>query len=72
MTCDEESNYWGGLRKPKPLTLSEMIQKRRDEGREYIAGELRECLVQREMARHKITEEQALAEILAFRCLEKT
>ena len=67
MTTSKENAHWrSGLRKPKTLTLSEVIQNRRDEGRPYIAGELRALMVQREMARHNFTEEQALAEILAF------
>jgi len=65
---NRKSNFhWrSGLRKARTPSLSEMIQDRRDEGRPYIAGELRSILVQREMARHNFTEEQALAEILAF------
>lgn len=67
MANSKANNHWrSGLRKPKTPTLSEMIQNRRDESRPYIAGELRAVLVQREMARHNFTEEQALAEILAF------
>ena len=61
------SNHWrSGRRKPKTPTLSEMINNRREAGSPYIAGELRAALVEREMERHKFTEEQALAEILAF------
>ena len=52
--------------KVKTQTVSEIIQSRRNEGRPYVPGELREAIVQREMARHNITREQALAEILAF------
>jgi hypothetical protein len=67
MANNERSCSWrSGLRKPKVPTLSEMIQNRREEGRPYVAGELRADLVRREMARHDLTEEQALAEILAF------
>ena len=53
-------------RRPKELTISEMIHNNREAGSPYIPGNLRACLVQREMARHGFTEEQALAEILAF------
>jgi hypothetical protein len=67
MISSDESHHWrGGSRKPKAPTLSDIIQSRRNEGRPYIAGELRLLLVQREMTRHNFTEEQALAEILAF------
>ena len=50
----------------KAETVSEMIQSRRNEGRPYVPGKLREAIVQREMARHNFTKEQALAKILAF------
>jgi hypothetical protein len=60
------SSWRSGLRKPMLPTLSDMIQSRRAEGRPYVAGELRADLIRREMARHNFTEEQALAEILAF------
>lgn len=60
------SRWRSGLRNPKLPTLSDMIQNRRAEGRPYVAGELRADLIRREMARHNFTEEQALAEILAF------
>ena len=53
-------------RRPKELTISEIIHNNREAGSPYIPGNLRACLVQREMARHGFTEEQALAEILAF------
>ncbi len=53
-------------RTPKEPTLSELIQNRRSEVRPYIAGELRALLIQRKMARHNFTKEQALSEILAF------
>ena len=72
MTNGRRSDDCGGFRKRKVPTLSEMIQNRRDEGRPYTAGELRACLVQREMARHQFTEEQALAEILAFSTVGST
>jgi len=68
MANRKKYSYWhSGLKAAKTPTLSEMIQDRRDEGRPFIAGEMRALLVQREMARHNFTEEQALAEILAFR-----
>ena len=53
-------------RKAKAATVSEMIQSRRNEGRPYVPGELREAILQREMARHNFTKKQALAVILAF------
>jgi hypothetical protein len=63
----ERSGRWrSGLQNPKIPTLSDMIQNRRAEGRPYVAGELRSDLVRREMAKHDLTEEQALAKILAF------
>lgn len=61
-----EQQYGPAARKPKELTLSEMIYNNREAGVQYIPGDLRTCLVQREMARHGFTEKQALAEILAF------
>lgn len=51
--------------KPKDLTISEMIHKK-EAGSPYHSGDLRDYLVQRAMARHGFTREQALAEILAF------
>ena len=67
MTNPNKSSTWYGREfKAKTPTLSDMIQNRREEGRPYIPGELRECLVQRERARHNFTEQQALAGILAF------
>lgn len=60
------SSWCSGKRKPKSPTLSEMINNRREACSPYIAGELRVALVQRKMTRHGFTEEQALAEILAF------
>jgi hypothetical protein len=53
-------------RRPKDLTISEMIHNNREAGSPYMTGDLRACLVERQMARHGLTEEQALAEILAF------
>jgi hypothetical protein len=47
------------------MTVSEMIHNRED-GIPYNPGDLRDYLIQRVMARHGFTEEQALAEILAF------
>ena len=67
MTSRNKGSTWYGRDwKAKTPTLSDMIQNRREEGRPYIPGELRECLVQREMARHNFTKQQALAGILAF------
>ena len=51
--------------KPKTMTVSEMIHNQ-EAGTPYNPGDLRDYLVQRVMARHGFTEEQALAEILAF------
>lgn len=51
--------------KPKDLTVSEMIHKK-EVNTPYHPGDLRDYLVQRTMTRHGLTEEQALAEILAF------
>ena len=53
-------------RLPKELTISEIIHDNREAGTPYVPGDLRARLVKREMARHGFTEEQALAEILAF------
>ncbi len=67
MTSGNNSSTWycrGS--KAKSLTISDMIQNRRDEGRPYVPGELREGLVQRDMARHNFTKEQALAGLIAF------
>jgi len=61
-----ESQCGIAARRPKELTISEMIHNNREAGSPYIPGDLRACLVEREMARHGFTEEQALAEILAF------
>jgi hypothetical protein len=56
--------FRGGTSPPKPkeLTVSEMIHKNPKPG----PGDLRAYLVQRTMARHGFTEEQALAVILAL------
>ena len=53
--------------KPKELNISEIIQKSRADGA-CISGRvnLRKLLVERTMARHGFTEEQALAVILPF------
>ena len=59
-----ESAWRSGPHKPKERNLSEMIQSSRAEGSGQV--DLRKLLVQRTMARHDFTEEQALAVILAF------
>jgi len=53
--------------KPKEQNMSEIIQKGRADG-SFSSGRvnLRDLLVQRTMARHGFTKEQALAFILAF------
>jgi hypothetical protein len=55
-------------KKPKELSISEIMQQRRGEG-SCSPGRvnLRDVLVRRTMARHGFTEAQALALILAFR-----
>jgi hypothetical protein len=52
--------------KPKELTVSDMIHKNGATSPKPGPGELRAYLVQRTMARHEFSEEQALAVILAF------
>jgi hypothetical protein len=52
--------------KLKELTVSEMIHKNLTASPKPGPGDLRAYLVQRTMSRHRITEEQALAVILAF------
>ena len=54
------------LRKPKELTVCDMIQQNAAAGPKPGPGDLRAYLVQRTMAKHGFTEEQALAVILAF------
>lgn len=53
--------------KPKEQSISEVMQKSR-EADPYSSStvDLRELLIQRTMARHEFTKEQALALILAF------
>ena len=66
MTEKEMEYRWGATAsKPKELTVSEMIHKK-EANTPYHPGDLRDYLVQRTMTRHDFTEEQALAEILAF------
>ena len=65
-STDTSSPWYRRELKAKPPTISDMIQSRRKEGRPYVPGELRQGLVQREMARHNFSEKQALAGILAF------
>ena len=66
---DEKSEYRynSTAQKQKEESISEIIQKTRADG-SSSAGQvnLRDLLVQRTMARHGFTEEQALALILAF------
>ena len=53
--------------KPKEQSISEVMQKSREgDSCGSAAVDLRELLVQRTMARHEFTKEQALALILAF------
>ena len=54
------------LRKPKELTVCDMIHQNGAAGPKPGPGDLRAYLVQRTMAKHGFTEEQALAVILAF------
>ena len=60
-----EYRWTTGASKPKTLTVSEMIHNQKA-GISNKPGDLRAYLVQRVMARHGFTEEQALAVILAF------
>jgi hypothetical protein len=65
MTDRKTESQWGiAPPKPKDLTVSDMIHKNRAASPE--PGDLRAYMVQRTMARHGFTEEQALALILAF------
>jgi len=57
-------NY-GDSRKGTP-TISDFIQRRRKEGRPYVPGELSECILQCEMAKHNFTKKQSLAGLFAF------
>lgn len=59
--------YNATAQKPKELNISEIIQQSRADG-SCISGRvnLRKLLVERTMARHGFTEEQALAVILPF------
>jgi hypothetical protein len=66
MTEKEMKYRWAAAAsKPKAMTVSEKIHNQ-EVGIPYHPGDLRDYLVQRVMARHGFTEEQALAEILAF------
>lgn len=67
--CAEKSDSSDGakVKKPKEESLSEIIQQRRADGScRPDQVNLRGLLVQRTMAQHGFTEEQALAVILAF------
>ena len=67
MTDGKTESQWGTAPpKPKDLTVSEMIHKNGAASPKPEPGDLRAYMVQRTMARHGFTEEQALAEILAF------
>jgi hypothetical protein len=67
MTCREKESREGtSPPKPKELTVSEMIHKNGAGSPKPVSEDLRAYLVQRTMARHGFTEEQALAAILAF------
>lgn len=62
-----EYEYKRPAQKPKELNLSEIIQQSRAEDSSGAEeSNLRDLLVQRKMVSHGLTEEQALAEILAF------
>ena len=59
--------YEATPKKPKEQSISEIIQNNRaDESCGAGQVNLRDLLIQRTMARHGFTEEQALAVILAF------
>ena len=66
---DKKSDYpdTTAVPKPKEQNMSEIIQKGRADG-SFSSGRvnLRDLLVQRTMARHGFSKEQALAFILAF------
>jgi len=67
--ADQKSDHpWTSrAHKPKEQSISEVMQKSREEDScGSSAVDLRELLVQRTMARHEFTKEQALALILAF------
>ena len=67
MTFKEIEPRWGtSPPKPKELTVSDMIHKNEAANPKPGPGDLRDYLVQRTMARHGFTEEQAKAVILAF------
>jgi hypothetical protein len=64
---DEGHRHCPTVQKPKEQTLSEIIRKSREDG-SYGTDRvnLRRILVQRTMARHGFSEDQALALILPF------
>ena len=67
MTDRRMEPRWGTAPpKPKDLTISDMIQKNRAASLKPGPGHLRAYMVQRTMARHGFTEEQALALSLGF------
>jgi len=67
MTDRKTESQWGTAPpKPKDLTVSDMIHKNGAASPKPELGHLRAYMVQRTMARHGFTEEQALALILAF------
>ena len=61
-----DSRRGTGLRKPKDLTVSDMIQKNSLAGLESEPGDLRAYLIKRTMARHGFSKKQASALIRAF------
>ena len=62
-----EDTLSSAVNKPKEQNLSEIVQKNRsDSSSSPDQMDLRNLLVQRTMAKHEFTEEQALALILAF------
>ena len=68
MTDRNMGPQWGTAPpKPKDVTVSDMIHKNELASPKPGPGDLRAYMVQRTMAKHGFTEEQALALILAFR-----
>jgi hypothetical protein len=68
MSDDKGEYSWRSqAHKAKEQTISEIMQKNRaDNACNPVGVDLRDLLVQRTMARHGFTQEQALAVILAF------
>ena len=67
MTDSKIEPQWGTAPpKPKDVTVSDMIHQDDVASPKPAPGHLRDYMVERTMARHGFTEEQALALILAF------